>query len=629
LDDCGRALTLTWEGVESVHGGRHDIRLRERVRLEGARAVFELEIANRSDLTIESVHFPYLGDVRPPSRDEPFSAFSSSYGTAQEWPIWPHFQNRLGYFGVDRPTQYGGPSDCGAPMTPFILLRSGAQGLYVGVAEASAELVAWHAELYPGHADAIDQRVPDALDLGGTPVAVRFAAVHLPYVQPGEARRLTPIVLEPYRGGWQVGSDLYRAWRETRMARPEGPGWVNEPHSWLQIQMNSPEDELRFSFRELVDVGRECAAEGVRAIQLVGWNDGGQDQNNPSHDPDPRLGTAEELASAIEQVRGLGVRVVLFCKFTWADRATERFRADLHRLAVKDPYGDYYLHPGYRYHTPTQLLDVNTKRLVPMCFLSERYLQVCEEEFAKVLALRPDGILFDECQHHGPALLCFDGDHGHRLAAPVYANDRELIRRLGRMAEVAGVDFLFAGEACYDWELEVYHLAYHRSWAKGHVPLTRYLQPAVPVMTAITGFDDRHMVNQCLLYRYVMSYEPYHFKGRLRDFPLTLDYGKRMDALRHELRRHLWDGTFRDRVGARVTSGGRPHHPYAVFEARDGTACVVIANFEEERAASVAVTLDNGRPLTKWRLVDVDGWRPADQDIVIPPRAAAVVMEGR
>ncbi len=65
------------------------------------------------------------------------------------------------------------------------------------------------------------------------------------------------------------------------------PDRVRDPHAWLQIHMNSPEDELRFRFTDLVQVGEECARHGVRAIQLVGWNDGGQDQNNPSHDPDP------------------------------------------------------------------------------------------------------------------------------------------------------------------------------------------------------------------------------------------------------------------------------------------------------------------------------------------------------
>ena len=177
---------------------------------------------------------------------------------------------------------------------------------------------------------------------------------------------------------------------------------------------------------------RSAPATAFRAIQLVGWNDGGQDQGNPSHDPDPRLGTFDELQEAIARCHALGVKIMLFAKFTWSDRATKRFREDLHRLAIKDPYGDYYHYQGYQYQTATQLLDINTKRLIPMCFLSEEYLRVCDEEFHKTVELGAAGILFDECLHHSPALLCFDPSHGHRTAAPVYANDRKLIQNFGQ-----------------------------------------------------------------------------------------------------------------------------------------------------------------------------------------------------
>lgn len=62
-------------------------------------------------------------------------------------------------------------------------------------------------------------------------------------------------------------------------------------------------------------------------------------------------------------------------------------------------------------------------------------------------------------------------------------------------------------------------------------------------MPAVTGFDDRNMINQCLLYRYVISYEPFNFQGRLSDALNTVAYGARMDQLRTELREWVWDAT--------------------------------------------------------------------------------------
>jgi hypothetical protein len=497
----------------------------------------------------------------------------------------------------------------------------------MGVNAPSSELVAWLGELTPGYDSSINGHVPLEPTLSGNDVATRFAAVHVPYIQPGESRTLTPVALEAYQGGWQQGVDIYKAWRSQWMKLPALPAWAREPHAWQQIHINSPEDELRIRFTDLPSVGAECARHSVKAIQLVGWNDGGQDQGNPSHDPDPRLGTFAELKAAIAAIQALGVKLILFAKFTWADRATPRFRNELIRMAIKDPYGDYQVHPGYQYQTATQLLDLNTKRLVPMCFLDEDYLRVCEEEFKKTLELGADGILFDECLHHIPTLLCFDTTHGHRYGAPTYANDRELIHRFERLSKSANAEFLYAGEACYDWELEAYHLSYHRSESTEHIPLSRYMLPEAMLMTAVTGFNDRNMVNQCLMYRYIISYEPYNFKGHLDDYPLTLGYGKQMDTLRAELRDFFWDGEFRHEVGAQVICEGKAHHPYAVFVSRqDGRSALVICNYSDNQTITVQAALDNQQPLARYRLVDDVRWQSTQNGITIPPCSAAVVL---
>ena len=581
-----------------------------------------MTVENHSTLTVENIYCPYLGDITPPSDADWFKTFSHNYGTAQEWSLWPKYDNLRGYYGIDHPIQIGPAT----PMSPFILLRSADQGLFVGVNRPSAELVAWHTELRPGYGSSIDFRVPDQPEISGQVAQTRFAAVHLPYIQPGETRTLTPIVLQPYRGDWQYGVEIYKQWRSQWINQAAAPDWAREPHAWQQIHINSPEDELRILFRDLPVIGEECARHGVRTIQLVGWNDGGQDQGNPSHNPDPRLGTFNELKAAIERIQALGVKVILFSKFTWADRATPWFRDSLHRLAVKDPYGDYYHYSGYQYQTATQLLDINTKRLIPMCFNSSEYLRLCETEFEKVLLLGADGILFDECQHHSPALLCFDPDHGHRYGAPVYQNDRQLIDNFRKLSDPVDPDFLYAGEGVYDWEYEAYALSYHRSENKKHIPLSRFIAPDVQIMTAVTGFHDRNMINQCLLYRYIISYEPYNFKGRLDDFPLTLEYGKQMDALRTQLRAYFWDGEFRGTLGAVVTSGDGLHHPYSVYRTADGKTGLVIANYDETEPVRVRATLDNGEPLARFRRVDDPAWEPAANEIRIAPQSAVVVI---
>jgi len=242
-------------------------------------------------------------------------------------------------------------------------------------------------------------------------------------------------------------------------------------------------------------------------------------------------------------------------------------------------------------------------------------------------------MLHDEALHHSPALLCFDPDHGHRVGAPVYAKDAEFLSRLRSVAvpdegDSSDDDYLYAAEACYDALFDVYELSYQRSNDSSHVPLSRYLRPHAPILTAVTGFDDRNMVNQCLLYRYLMSYEPFLFKGRLTDFDQTVDYGRRMDELRTELREWFWDGTFMDTVGATVTTtNGGSHHPYAVFASSvAGSFGVAIANYDPGSSAALHVRIPGNQGPHRYRLVDDERWQPADGGVSIPPRSAAVVV---
>ena len=332
------SVTFVWEKINSEYGGILDIEVTLEVNVTGPQVVYSMEIDNKSRFTVENIYCPYIGDIQHPENAKWLKSFIFDYAAAVEWHIWPKYENLSAYHGADYPTQYSETSVAtGAPMTPYCLLRSPEMGLYVGICEESPELVAWNTELRPGYDSSIDSHVPERNEISGLDVSTRFAAVHVPFILPGEKRQLPSIALQAYEGGWQNGVDIYTKWRGSRVKKPAIPEWVNEPHSWLQLHINSPEDELRIKFKDLPEVAEACVRHGVKAIQLVGWTSGGQDKDNPSHNPDPRLGTFEELKEAIQAIKEMGVKIILFAKFTWADRSTDWFRKELVKYAMK-PY---------------------------------------------------------------------------------------------------------------------------------------------------------------------------------------------------------------------------------------------------------------------------------------------------
>ncbi|MDR0730319.1 MAG: DUF6259 domain-containing protein, partial [Treponema sp.] len=618
-------VSFIWNGITSEFGGKHNITVTSRCEIKNGQAVFSMNIVNNDTVYVENVYYPYLGDIRRPLDCEKFTLQHGGYCQMSEISLYPSFPNTRGYFGDDHPVVMTSGTASTAPMYPFALVSDEkGNGLYLGITERRIEATTWMAELHPGYDESMGEHVPSGDTLHGKDVFTRFGPVHFPYVAPGVSFELLPFGMEAYKGDWNTGASCYtklsRAWNKD----PAMPSWAQDPHAWLQIHINSPEDELRIKYRDLPRVGEDCVKHGVRAIQLVGWNNGGQDRGNPYHDTDPRLGTFEELKEAIAKIHAMGVKVVLFSKFVWADRSLENFEKDFLPLAIKDPYGGYYMHPGYQYQTATQWMDINTRRLIPMCFMGKEYLEVCKREFKKLVDLGAAGMLYDECLHHSPTLCCFDSSHGHRYGAPSYGADEALISAFTEI--LAGREFMIAGEAIYDFQHDYYHLSYTRTASRLHKPVSRFLRPRGAIMTAVTGFADRNMINQCLRNRYIISYEPYNFKGVPSDFPETTAYGNKMDALRTELREYFWDGEFRDKLGGAVTTvDGKDYTDYSVFAGTNGKTGMVICNYDDT-PVRVKPAFENGSP-SRFRLIDETSLRDIEAGtITIPARSAAAVV---
>jgi len=617
----GSSANFVWRNLKSPQAGTLDITLSTSVSLSGSGLVFTTDIDNRSALPVESLGYPILGDLAVPNRDQVLYQGGWGYGVMDKNQLFPRFNNQPGYFGTDHPMQAAL-----TPGTQFVLIFTDSEGLYAGYHDSDVQTMArFQFELEPGWADSLDSAVEDAT-LHKDFSRIKFQIIQFPYTVPGQHKKSAPIVLRPYEGTWHKGADIYREWRKTWFTAPVSPAWVNDVHSWQQIQINSSEDRLLFPYKQLVEYGKDCAKHGVKAIQLTGWNKGGQDRGNPTHDIDPRLGTWEDLRNAIEACRQMGVEVILFNKYTWADSTTEWYRKVLYRYASRDPYGDTYTFGGYDYDTPAQLSEIDTRHLIGMCTACPAWREIAFKEFHKSIELKAGGILQDEEGWHGPgAHYCFAPDHGHSVPTLIFSGDAPLVE--GFRKQIDPERFLISGESPWDLMHRFYRLGYARIDGETHIPLQRYIDPHLPLMIAATGWNDRQMINRALLYRYVISYEPYNFKGRLDDFPLTIEYGKKVDALRRSYKEYLWDGDFQDTLGATVTVGGKPHSQYTV-SAKQGTGqrALAIANPSNSDDILCDVSLPNSRRVS---IITPEAPEPQDfsGQLRIPKESAAILIE--
>ena len=618
----GKSLKLVWFDLESEYEGRLDITLRGTVSLRGDTVEFDMTIVNHSPEVISSVSWPILGSVAEPPAVMKLS--TPNYGSMSVSPLWNPFAQNAGYFGTNYPTRILDGR--------FILISTSEQGLYVGAHNPDArENVRYLFDLKPGYEDSFGNVNPKTATISGHPVRLSMRVVHFPFLNPGESGSLAPIVLGPYEGDWHAGVDIYKRWKATWFHALPMPTWATDVHSWQQLQINSSVDDLRTRYVDLPRRVKEAALNGITAVQLVGWNKGGQDRDNPSSDTDPRLGTTAELRNAIAQIQRMGVNVILFDKYAWADMSTEWYKNELYKHMATDPYGVIYSWGGYKYQTPEQLAGINPRPLATACSNDAEWQKILAQEFQKVIDLGGSGVLFDEAQHRHSSdyNLCFSPNHGHHVPATIWSGDIVLAKMYRKMIRdsVGETNFLFSGEEPEDVIGEFYSLSYLRI-VPGHIPEERYAFPFRPMMIAVTGFDDRDMINRALMYRYIISYEPFNFKGNINDFPLTIAYGRQVDALRRRYKDYLWDAEFRDTLQAEVTVDAKRYSDYSVFLRKDGKRAVIVTNTKMSEPIQATVTFDQlaGRPLICASPEKPNGVS-CGATVSVPPRSVMVLME--
>lgn len=569
--DDGSSLVLRWDDPVTSAGERLAGSIR--VRAAAVDGALELSLEYEfADAAVEAVRFPALRGIVPPEGGT-LEYRGVDYSTGTRVRLLPVFDNNSPYWGTTYPDYASGnlrPEVVANPTSPFAVLASESGGLMVMPTSPTPDVIGWRTSLEPGYWDSMSRTAGPA-----DAAAVAFEAIHFP-ADPARAG-LPSMTVAPYLGDWTAALGRYR--KTQGASRVSSAAWLGEPRSWLQVQLMSTEGEARYDFGELLEIVEECAAAGIGAIQIVGWNEGGQDGLVPVHRPAAKLGGEAGLRRALDRARELDVAAVLYVKYQWVEKPGP-FWEELERFVCRDPNGQPYAQPGPVYHSSRKRYGISTPWYVPLCFGATEVRSRFAAEVRTMADWGAAGILADESLYHGRALLCFATDHGHRPGTSTYSWDGDFVDDLRAAAGDRSDEFVIAAEGAYDAQFEHYDVSYFRSFSEGHIPSGRRLRPGTRIVTALTGFDDRNMANQCLVYGYAASLEPFNFKGRPRDMPRTVAYVGAVDRLRSRFAAWLWDGELVDDPDVAVVP--RQDGPGAIGVWRrpeDGSQLVVIANY--------------------------------------------------
>lgn len=195
-------IEMQWTNLISQNGGPLPMTLTANVTLSNGSLTFAAILKNDSPLTVETMDYPYFGDLKPPSRDSMLTAYTKQKNELQPDELYPHFRNEKGYWGVNYPTKMLEPQH-----SHFCLIQSANEGMYVGTIGPQSYRVQYVFEQHPGVISGVTDLVPRQDEISGWPVHLDFRVCHFLFAHPHTTTALTPVVLRCYEGDPQQGAD--------------------------------------------------------------------------------------------------------------------------------------------------------------------------------------------------------------------------------------------------------------------------------------------------------------------------------------------------------------------------------------------------------------------------------------
>jgi hypothetical protein len=308
LSKSGSGLDLAWNGpLADREGGTHSLRVRMEIRLAGPSLQFRLFLQNDTAHRVTEVWYPLIGGLagfgRGQERGEASVMLPTSSPTVKKLAI-PFGDLALHY-----------PAQMNMSFSSVYDTKAN-RAMYFASHDAVARLK---------HYRFFEQSSSDGKDV--------FACIqHAPFTPAGKTFEGSPVVLRFHDGTWTAAGPIYREWfTKTFGLMDPSRSWIRR-HSFVQDTMFIlPEGTLNYTFKDIPRWAQDARDHGITAVLISGWHRGGHDNGYPHYEPDPRLGTYDDLKRGLEACHKMGVRVYFFVNYQPAMIESDWFKRELNR----------------------------------------------------------------------------------------------------------------------------------------------------------------------------------------------------------------------------------------------------------------------------------------------------------
>ncbi len=535
---------LEWDSLRSSQG-QFEIRVRQLIRLEGDDVTFRLEVENSSPYVVEEVFNIALGGLANFEERHDWRLHRADInGQGQEWSFYDIFPGS--YLGPAHPVWVGTyPRNLSLPWLDLYNVRS-RKGVYFGNHDQEARLSAAWMQLFPcttyGKSNEGEvQHWPEFALTDDTPVGLTLAWNSFPFVASGEKWSGPPILFHFHSGIWWAGADYFRQWYNTHTTINKSGSWLVEEDAWQSTIISYPEGTIGFRFRDLTQIAQVAKQFGIRVLQIDGWDSGGIDRDYPNYTPDPRLGSWDELAQAIRECQDEGVSIILFSNLQSINIETNWYKSELHRYAVRDPFGNIRGGMGWEYNTTLGLLGQTIYRMIEANPSRPQFQQLILQQLQNIVQLGARATQLDKVRVMGEIDYSPDNPAPRDTALP--GGVKETLKSFLGQAQQANSQFRLASELHWDKAVPFIDAAYARFFSPDHRPTFSHTFPEFRQTCCITGDWDFGLVNNCLRFGHIINVEARCLHGTVADIPALGQYIAEALRVRRELWELIWHST--------------------------------------------------------------------------------------
>ena len=398
-------IELEPDGVVCVYNSLRNsgeavpVQVRYRIRVEGGRVLFSIQVDNPTDRKLAEVMYGMIGGQKGiGSRLDTESMVPGANSNAGA-KLFTRFGGG-GYGGGNLGIRY----DAGSFTYPGRMSMGWMDvwnpklgvGYYYADQDPDTRLSMMEVELRPFSKSASVEDVwPSDAEAHGEPVGLTMGWVDMPYAGKGTFKA-GPVALEAHTGDWHTASGIYRSWFDQHFNIERPKSWLRQENAWQSIILSNSEDVVVHRFDELPKLAADAKKYGITTFEILGWDIGGIDRGYPQYTPDPRLGTPAEFKKALADMRAIGVHPLIFSNIQVADTATPIFRDRLKRYTVDGPWAPDWRMNGWGEGTISARAGFTNSNMTTVSPAHPAFREYLMSQYLQLVRDGAEGFQFDK-----------------------------------------------------------------------------------------------------------------------------------------------------------------------------------------------------------------------------------------